>query len=183
MTSSNFLRYWPFVRGIHRWPVNSPHKGQWRGALMFSLICAWINGWVNSREAGDLRCHRAHYDVIVMRWWRQLNLFLAEYKNTPMLHRLMHGFEWPGDARVQGISSNIIDMAFRNNPVSPWNVNRDFWVHSAIDNCIRILFTWSDTGDASFSADLDLKRIRQFLACIPFHVLLFVMCWVFVMIP
>ena len=51
---------------IHRSPVNSPHKGQWRGALMFSLICAWINGWVNNSEAGDLRCHRAHYDAIVM---------------------------------------------------------------------------------------------------------------------
>ena len=53
-----------FVRGIHRSPVNSPHKGQWREALMFSLICAWINGWVNDREAGDLRRHRALYDVI-----------------------------------------------------------------------------------------------------------------------
>ena len=59
-------RYWPFVRGIHRSPVNSPHKGQWRGALIFSLICAWINGWVNNREAGDLRRHRAHYNAIVM---------------------------------------------------------------------------------------------------------------------
>ena len=47
-------------------PVNSPHKGQWRGALMFSLICVWINDWVNNREAGDLRRHRGHYDVIVM---------------------------------------------------------------------------------------------------------------------
>ena len=47
-------------------PVNSPHKGQWRGALMFTLICARINGWVNNREAGDLRRYRAHYDVIVM---------------------------------------------------------------------------------------------------------------------
>ena len=47
-------------------PVNSPHKGQWRGALMFSFICAWINGWVNNREAGDLRRDRAHYHVIVM---------------------------------------------------------------------------------------------------------------------
>ena len=45
---------------------NSLHKGQWRGAFMFSLICAWINLWVNNREAGDLRRHRAHYDVIVM---------------------------------------------------------------------------------------------------------------------
>ena len=51
----HFPRYWPFV-----------HKGQWRGALMFSLICVWINGWVNNREAGDLRRYRTHYDVIVM---------------------------------------------------------------------------------------------------------------------
>ena len=62
-----FPRYWPFVRVIHRSPVNSPHKGQWCGALMFSLICAWMNGWVNNRETGDLRRHHAHYDVTVMR--------------------------------------------------------------------------------------------------------------------
>ena len=47
-------------------PVNSPHKDQLRGALMFSLICAWINARVNNREAGDLRRHRGHYDVNVM---------------------------------------------------------------------------------------------------------------------
>ena len=41
-------------------------KSQWCGALVFSLICAWISRWVNTREAGDLRRHRAHYDVIVM---------------------------------------------------------------------------------------------------------------------
>ena len=63
----HFPRNWPFVRGIHRSPMNSPHKGQWRGALMFSLICVWINGWVNNREAGDLRRYRGHYDVIVMK--------------------------------------------------------------------------------------------------------------------
>ena len=62
----HFPRYWPFVRGIHRSPVNSPHKGQWREILMFSLICARINGWVINGEAGDLRRRRAHYDVIVM---------------------------------------------------------------------------------------------------------------------
>ena len=47
-------------------PVNSRHKGQWRGALKFSLICAWINGWVNNLNAGDLRRHCTHYDVTVM---------------------------------------------------------------------------------------------------------------------
>ena len=62
----HFPRYWPFVRGIHMSPANSPHKWQWHGALMFSLMCVWINGSVNNREAGDLRRYRAHYDVTVM---------------------------------------------------------------------------------------------------------------------
>ena len=64
-----FPHYWSFVRRIHWSPVNSPHKGQWRGALMFSLICAWINDWVNSRETRDLKRHGAHYDVTVTVWW------------------------------------------------------------------------------------------------------------------
>ena len=59
----HFPRYWPFVRGIRRSMMNSPHKVQWRGALMFSLISLWINAWVNNREAGDFRRHRTHYDV------------------------------------------------------------------------------------------------------------------------
>ena len=62
----HFLHYWPFVRGIYRSSVNSPHKGQWHRALMFPLIGAIINGWVNNHEAGDLRCHLAHYDPLVM---------------------------------------------------------------------------------------------------------------------
>ena len=48
------------------WPANYPHKGQWRGALRFSLICAWTNDWVNNLHAGDLRGHRAHYYVTAM---------------------------------------------------------------------------------------------------------------------
>ena len=66
----HFPRYWLFVRGIHRSPVNYPHKGRWRVALMFTLISAGINGWVNNGEAGDLRRNRAHYDVIVMNYPR-----------------------------------------------------------------------------------------------------------------
>ena len=65
----HFPRHWPFVRGIYRPPMNFPHKAQWRGALMFSLICAWINGWVNNCKAGDLSRHRAHYDDTVMNWY------------------------------------------------------------------------------------------------------------------
>ena len=71
-------------------PVNSPHNGQWRAALMSSLICTWINGSVYHRETVDLRRRRAHYDVTVMMasvyvtrpqranvdmamWWNEIN--------------------------------------------------------------------------------------------------------------
>ena len=62
----HFPRDWPFVWWIYWSTVNSPHKGQWRGALMLTLIRAWINAWANTGEAGDLRRHNAYYDVIVM---------------------------------------------------------------------------------------------------------------------
>ena len=84
-------------------PVNSPHKGQWRGALMFTLICAGINDWVNNREAGDLRRHLDHYDVSVMRestsnnngkWLvgQPLRIWV-DIQNKPMwisVHRISH---------------------------------------------------------------------------------------------
>ena len=58
----HFPRHWPFVWGIHRSPVNSPHKGQWRGALMFSLICAWKKRLINQSlgwwiETPPCSCH------------------------------------------------------------------------------------------------------------------------------
>ena len=83
---NHFPRYWPFVRGIHRPPVNSPHKGQWRGALMFSLICVWINSWINNREAGDSRLCRAHYDVIVMARLLCFNCDEIVYVQTVTIH-------------------------------------------------------------------------------------------------
>ena len=49
-------------------PLCGGYKSQWRGALMFPLTCVSINGWINNREAGDLRRYRAHSDVIVMLW-------------------------------------------------------------------------------------------------------------------
>ena len=58
-------RYWPFVKEIRRSPVNSLHRGQWRGSLMFSLIRAWTKSRVNNCSPGDLQRHRAYYDVIV----------------------------------------------------------------------------------------------------------------------
>ena len=65
METFSALLAMPFVREIHRSHTHT-HKGQWCGGLMFPLICVWMTGWVNNREAGDLRHHRAHYDVTIM---------------------------------------------------------------------------------------------------------------------
>ena len=76
----HFPRNWPFVRGIHRSPVNSPHNGQWRRTLMFSLICVWISDWVSNIEAGDLRRYRTNYDVIMMNiWWLIRSIIPPQY--------------------------------------------------------------------------------------------------------
>ena len=89
----HFARYWLFVRGIHRSAVNSTHKGQWRGALIFSLKCTWINGWANNHEASDLRHHRAHYNDIVTPWSLAIISFCVElfwiYRQFPYI-----GFTW-----------------------------------------------------------------------------------------
>ena len=106
MTSSNgniFPRYWPFVRGIHRSPVNSPHKGQWRGAFMFSWICVWIN----NREAGDLRRYRAHYDVIVMSS-RAASLVLDQFNDRPSAGEIT--LKYYDDVIMGAIASQITSL-------------------------------------------------------------------------
>ena len=88
------------MRGIHRFPVNSPQKGQGRGALTFSLICAWTNGWANNRDAGDLSRLCAHHDVTVMIGWRKTNRSISQIPQCtrtifrseicPFLFRMVH---------------------------------------------------------------------------------------------
>ena len=96
MTSSNenILRVTDLSAGNSSVPVNFPHKGQWRGTLMFSLICARINCWVNNREAGDFRRHRTLYDVIEMQ-----NL-LARVYMAPPLNRTFARMPKPGSLRT-----------------------------------------------------------------------------------
>ena len=117
MTSSNgnIFRVTGLSVGNSPVPVNSPHKGLWRGALVFSLICVWIDGWVNNREAGDLRRHRGHYDVtdtfwlnmprryIAMRWkwiwcsptWRMIYISLISSIIPPEVLTMCHAVHLP----------------------------------------------------------------------------------------
>ena len=69
-------------------PVDSPHKCQWRGALVFSLICAWINKWTNNREVCDLRRNCAHYDVTKMPGWRRRNWLVPNHYTAQRKYEL-----------------------------------------------------------------------------------------------
>ena len=106
----HFPRYWPFVRRIHRSRVNSPHKGQWRGALMFPLICAWIDGCLNG-EAGDWRRHRANYDdvmlrCIIQRYHYAINLLVPYFISisTVLINRMVAWHTW----NAQTVLLNVI---------------------------------------------------------------------------
>ena len=63
----HFPRYWPFVRGIHQWPVDTQHKGQWRGALMFDLR-------LNKRLSKQSR--RWWFETPPRSLWRQRNIYV-----------------------------------------------------------------------------------------------------------
>ena len=94
-----FPRYWSFVLRIHRSPVNSPHKAQWRGALMFSLICALINDWANNPEANELGRHRAHYDIIAMLFHTCGKLPLRSYQYSDNVKHIEGSYS-PVDPRL-----------------------------------------------------------------------------------
>ena len=88
--------------GIRRSLVKSPLKGHWRGALMFSLICAWTNGWVNNQDAGDLRRHRTQHGITVMElryavigcdpYWSVLQLYPSRNISNQTVKVLNHAY-------------------------------------------------------------------------------------------
>ena len=150
----HFPRYWTFVRGIHRSPVNSSHKGQWRGALMFSLIWARINGWVNKGEAGELRRYCPHYDVNVMQWRRIFNLGnLGNYIRARFFSVravvVWSGFDWvwrPGDNYCHKTGyPQIKSTGTRSSSELQWLDKDVVFVYFCIQrNCVLSVF-WNDT--------------------------------------
>ena len=110
----HFPRYWSFVWWIHPSPLNFPHKAQWRGALMFSLICTWTKDWVNNRDAGDLRRSRALYDVIVMSIKYVNNIHLENSWTSMAVHVHVHhsSMHSPGIYPKQRIWHRIESILF-----------------------------------------------------------------------
>ena len=135
-----------FVRGLHRSPVNSSHKGQWRGALMFSLIWPWINRWVNTREAGDLRRRRAHYDVIVM------NLFV--------MAQWYAGIFRYDDVNQMSCADFAAPLSVLNRKPVHWKgiaKYTNMFIKISNNQMFRNIF-----GDGLFSGAIPLKRINYY---------------------
>ena len=94
-SNGNIIRVTGPLWGIYRSRVNSPHKDQWRGALMVSVICTWTNGWVNNLYAGDFRCHCTHYDVTVMEWSPGVIQLASHGGVDGVCWPLWLGIQWP----------------------------------------------------------------------------------------
>ena len=103
-------------------PVKSPRKGQWRGNLMFSVICTGINAWVNNGEAGYLKRHRViimtspQCESIVLEFWN-----LQDTSNH-------HWFRWWPDFRSAprhylNQCWVIVNWTLRNK--IQWNISRN----------------------------------------------------------
>ena len=131
--------------------VNSPHKGQWRGALMFSLICVWISGWVNSREAGALRCHRAHYGAIVM---ITPSMILAHWIPLKKKNQYRNKLSFD-DVLWYSINSKLLwtlmmychkeTRIFSNDPLTDWDQVTDICISklTIIDSNLGNKFQWN----------------------------------------
>ena len=144
----HFPRYWPFVRGIHLSSVNSPHKGQWRGALMFSLICVWINGWVNNRKASDLRRHRGHYDVNVMKLYRASAVCVSD-ENTFLFV----------------LNSNTYNQVYYDDTWGYFyfQINHQIYTRSSIDFKIAVIQYWCDANTLLIAALIRQLHSYQFI--------------------
>ena len=107
----HFPRYWPFVRRIHRSPVNSPHKGQWRGALIFFFDLRlnsrsskrWWDRWFETLSC-PLWCHRnGRIDIILYRGDMRTCLRALTAEKIPTMGELLHESEPDSNVGV-GIS-------------------------------------------------------------------------------
>ena len=149
----------------------SPHKGQWRGALMFSFICVWINSLVKNRDAGDLRRFCAYYGVIVMETWMKWLPFCRE----TILPTELITSEWQDncDAITWMMIFNSLDIDFINGDIRGWSSKMGILVRSLLkfvprawignNSALFQTITWRRTGDKALSDAMQPKLLTHIL--------------------
>ena len=154
MEWKHFPRYWPFVREIHRSPVNSPHRCRWREALMYSLVRTWAGGWIHTRDGSDSRRHRVHYDVTVVMMRLSTALVLCAVNLLQRSHRgVPHGLPirvmyvvplW--DARVNKVLAFLLCVVFNtmSYPTAMKLRMYSIWFKAFLSSCQWCLFRIAD---------------------------------------
>ena len=100
--------------GNRRSPDGFPSQRPLARSLVFSLICAWTNGWANNRYVGDMRRHCTHYDVTVMEmaqpsWWKT---------RSHIPHSQHRGFWCPEMQGAKALTAKVLTLFCRNVPIS-----------------------------------------------------------------
>ena len=155
----HFPRYWPFVRGIHGSPVNSPHKGQWRGALMFSLICA-LNKRLSKQSWGRW------FEMPTRSLWRRCNE-ICQVKAFPPL--AINGNDTNND-------SNANIKKYADDCIRPSNIDRRFFMISMILNWT--ILTHKAYRNVTMSVTLTKKNNRLIHKCNSFRIYHTMIVWI-----
>ena len=146
--------------------VNSSHKGQWRGALMFSLICAWINDWVNNRETGDFRRQRARYDVTLMGgvWFKSFQWPYQTPLNT--LRPKQNGRLFADDTFKRIFLNENIRISFK--------ISLKFVPKGVINNipALVLIMAWRRPGDKPSSEPMLVRSLTHICVTRPQWVLI-----------
>ena len=114
--------------------VNSPDKGQWCGALMFSLICSWTcwtNGWENNRDTSDLRCHHAHYHTALS---IKLNISSSKF---------LYGYQW--------VCVTILELMMSSKMFAKINLMKSHGTSSVNGYSVMMLMKFSDLSQSDCS--------------------------------
>ena len=144
----HFPHYWQFVRGNS--PVTSEFprtKASDAGLWSFSFIYTWINSWINNGEAGNLRRHRAHYDVTVMKAANQVKQNKDTHRNQQRYSSIMKSLvtitvtsKW-ARWRLKSLTSRLFAQSFvqarsKENIKAPrhWPL----WGEAAGERCIPL---------------------------------------------
>ena len=114
----------------HRWIPHTKASDAERWCFLWSAL--WINGWLNNHEAGDLKCQRAHYDVIVM---IQLYIYIWPLYNDIVSHK---------------VRGKIYGIVFKRWPVRTLNI---VW------ECVLIIIYKTSPGIEQHPGDIVRNRM------------------------
>ena len=181
-----FPHYWPFVRGIHQSPVNSPHKGQWHGALMFSLIYA-LNERLSKQSWGwsfetPSRSLWRHYNALRFESWASIHLAVRRLTAVLVVVNFISDRQYKNKDNLLTKQNTTLVIAVRGHQRSPWAHRAGgltAWSQSQEVRCYNASITLkfdrhlgSSTGEMPVKLQSNRKSLTLYLTASRVHEIL-----------